>query len=44
MFKFILKVIAWAVAIVGALSALAYWDKANTPDYIEIYSDEDEQF
>lgn len=44
MFKFILKVFAWAVAIIGALAALSYIDKSTQPEYIEIYSDEDDQF
>ena len=30
--------------IAAAVCALAYWDKKTTPDYIEIYSDgEDEE-
>jgi hypothetical protein len=44
MFKFVCKVLAWTLALLGALSALAYWDKATAPEYIEIYSDDDDEF
>ncbi len=42
MWKFILKVIGWLAVIIAGLAALLYIDRASTPEYIEIYSDEDE--
>lgn len=47
MFKFILKVFAVAAAVAAALAALAalsWFDKAGTPEYIEIYSDDEDAF
>jgi len=41
MFKFILKVFAVAAAVAAALS---WFDKAGTPEYIEIYSDDEDAF
>lgn len=43
MFKFILKVFAVA-AVAAALAALSWFDKAGTPEYIEIYSDDEDAF
>lgn len=42
MFKFCLKVIGLLSVAIAALAALLYIDRAGTPEYIEIYSDEDE--
>ena len=42
MFKFILKVFAVAAAVAAALAALSWFDKAGTPEYIEIYSDDED--
>ena len=48
MFKFILKVFAVAgdvaAAVAAALAALSWFDKAGTPEYIEIYSDDEDAF
>lgn len=44
MFKFILKVFAVAAAVAAALAALSWFDKAGTPEYIEIYSDDETRF
>ena len=44
MFKFILKVFAVAAAVAAALAALSWFDKAGTPEYIEIYSDDEDTF
>ena len=41
--KFILKVLGWLAVIGAALAALLYWDRCNTPEYIELYSNEDEE-
>ena len=41
MFKFILKVFAVAAAVAAALAALSWFDK---PEYIEIYSDDEDAF
>ena len=42
--KVVLKLLGWLAVIAAAVCALAYWDKKTTPDYIEIYSDgEDEE-
>ena len=40
MFKFILKVFAVAAAVAAALAALSWFDKAGTPEYLDIYSDD----
>lgn len=44
MMNVILKILGWAALAVAALAAWVYWDKKSTPDYIEIYSDDDEEF
>ena len=46
MLKVIFKVLGWLALAAAALCALAYWDKKTSPDYIEIYSDgeEDDDF
>lgn len=44
MFKFILKVFAVAAAVAAALAALSWFDKVGTPEYIEIYSDDEDAF
>ena len=44
LFKFILKVFAVAAAVAAALAALSWFDKAGTPEYIEIYSDDEDAF
>lgn len=41
--KLFLKVIACLGAVIAALAALAYFEKASTPEYIEIYSDDDDE-
>ncbi len=40
--KTILKIFAWLVAIFAAVAGIAYLEKISTPDYIEIYSDDEE--
>ena len=42
MLKFLLKLLAWVGAIAAALAALAHFDKAKANDYIEIYSDDED--
>ena len=42
MLKFLLKLLAWVGAIAAALAALAYFDRAEANDYIEIYSDDED--
>ena len=42
MLKFLLKLLAWVGAIAAALAALAYFDRAKANDYIEIYSDDED--
>lgn len=42
MFKFILKLFAFAAAIFAALIGFAYWSKSQENEYIEIYSDEED--
>lgn len=44
MFKFILKVFAVAAASQRRWAALSWFDKAGTPEYIEIYSDDEDAF
>ncbi len=45
MFKFILKATrTWLPPSQRALAALSWFDKAGTPDYIEIYSDDEDAF
>ncbi len=40
--KCILKVIGCLAALIAALAALAYFDKSTAPEYIEVYSDDDD--
>ncbi|MEG0910359.1 MAG: hypothetical protein RSB47_03855 [Ruthenibacterium sp.] len=40
--KTVLKLLVWIVGILAAVAGLAYLKKENSPEYIEIYSDEDE--
>ena len=42
MLKFLLKLLAWVGAIAAALAALAYLARAKANDYIEIYSDDED--
>ena len=42
MLKFLLKLLAWVGAMAAALAALAYFDRAKANDYIEIYSDDED--
>ena len=35
---------AVAAAVAAALAALSWFDKAGTPEYIEIYSDDEDAF
>ena len=41
--KLFLKIIACLGAVIAALAALAYFEKTSTPEYIEIYSDNDDE-
>ena len=44
--KLFLKIIAClgaVIAALAALAALAYFEKTSTPEYIEIYSDDDDE-
>ena len=43
MLKVIFKLLAVLGVVFGALMALAYWEKSNAPEYIEIYSDTDNE-
>ncbi|MEG0166845.1 MAG: hypothetical protein RR709_03130 [Ruthenibacterium sp.] len=40
--KTVLKLLVWIVGILAAVAGLAYFKKENTPEYIEIYSDNDD--
>ncbi len=40
--KAILKVIFIALAALAAIIGIAYFEKETTPDYIEVYSDDDD--
>ena len=42
MLKFLLKLIAWLGAVAAALAAVAYLGKKRPNDYIEIYSDDED--
>lgn len=44
MIKFILKLVAVLTVVGAAVIGLSYWNKTKEPDYIEIYSDDDEDF
>ena len=37
--KTILKLLGFIVVALATLLGIAYWNKATTPEYIEIYSD-----
>lgn len=41
--KFVLKLFVCLVAVTAALLGLAYWDKITTPQYVEVYSDDDSE-
>ena len=40
--KTILKLLVSIIAVLAAILGFAYWQKATTPEYIEIYSDDEE--
>ena len=42
MLKFLLKLLAWVGAIAAALAALAQNTSSSSNDYIEIYSDDED--
>ena len=42
MIKFLLKILALAGALFAALAGYEYWKKHSAADYIEIYSDEED--
>ncbi|MEG0178668.1 MAG: hypothetical protein RR573_07240 [Oscillospiraceae bacterium] len=44
MFKALLKILAIFGAVFAALAGYSYWKKQTGSDYIEIYSDDDDEF
>lgn len=42
--KMILKLLSWIVGILALVAGLVYLKKQNSPEYIEIYSDDEEGF
>lgn len=40
MMKTILKLLAWITVFAAAVAGILYWEKATTPEYIEVYSDD----
>ncbi len=40
--KTICKIFVWLMAILAAVAGIAYLEKKSTPEYIEIYSDDEE--
>ncbi len=42
MLKFLLKLLAWLGAVAAAVVALTYLGKNRSNDYIEIYSDDED--
>ena len=40
MFKMMMKLLVWITVFVAAVAGILYWEKATSPEYIEVYSDD----
>lgn len=42
MLKKIFKLLLWVIGILAVLLGAAYWADSKTPEYVSIYSDDDD--